>query len=44
MEWLAGAYDLRQHIEFDTEVTSLVWDEAAALWKSPDGLGRGRGG
>ena len=33
MEWVADKYELRPSIELDTEVTSLRWDEKAALWE-----------
>ena len=32
-QWLAERYNLRQHIEFNTEVKSLTWDEGAKLWE-----------
>jgi 4-hydroxyacetophenone monooxygenase len=34
LQWLAESFDVRQHIEFDTEVKSLVWDERAHLWEA----------
>lgn len=41
MGWVADAFDLRRHINFNTEVTSLIWDEPAQLWritaKTPEG-------
>jgi 4-hydroxyacetophenone monooxygenase len=30
--WVADEFDLRRHIEFETEVRSLTWDEAAGEW------------
>ena len=40
-DWMADEYDVRRRIVFDTEVTSLVWDEADARWEvrahGPDG-------
>jgi 4-hydroxyacetophenone monooxygenase len=30
--WVADTFDLRPHIEFDTEVKSLVWDEETSEW------------
>lgn len=39
--WVADHFDVRKHIEFDTEVTSLTWNEGDAVWeiraKGPDG-------
>ena len=32
-DWVADRFELRDNIEFSTEVTSLVWDEAAAEWE-----------
>jgi 4-hydroxyacetophenone monooxygenase len=41
VHWLADKYDVRQSIEFNTEVKSLLWDEDAKLWEvqalGPDG-------
>lgn len=31
-DWVADTFDLRGDITFKTEVRSLVWDEAAAMW------------
>jgi 4-hydroxyacetophenone monooxygenase len=31
-DWVADAFDLRRHIQFETEVKSLTWDEAACEW------------
>jgi 4-hydroxyacetophenone monooxygenase len=31
--WVADNFDLRRHIEFETEVRALAWDEAAAEWR-----------
>lgn len=40
-DWMADNFDVRQHFEFNTEVKSLVWDEAAGEWEvkadGPDG-------
>ena len=40
-DWVADRYDVRDRIVFDTEVTSLDWDDAGARWevraKGPDG-------
>ncbi|MEW5810444.1 MAG: NAD(P)/FAD-dependent oxidoreductase [Actinomycetota bacterium] len=40
-DWVADANDIRDHIEFDTEVRALTWDEDLAKWKidvtGPDG-------
>lgn len=33
MQWVADSFDLREHILFDTEVTSLVWDHQAKMWE-----------
>jgi 4-hydroxyacetophenone monooxygenase len=30
--WVADHLELRSSIEFDTEVSSIVWDDAQALW------------
>lgn len=30
--WVADQHELRPHIRFNTEVRSMVWDEAAKLW------------
>jgi len=39
--WVADRFDLREHIEFDTEVKSVIWNEATGLWTlradGPDG-------
>jgi 4-hydroxyacetophenone monooxygenase len=39
--WVADHFDVREHIEFDTEVTSLIWNEDDAVWEiraeGPDG-------
>ena len=32
INWVADHFDLRKHIVFDTEVRSVVWDEATATW------------
>ncbi len=32
LEWVADRLDLRRDIQFDTQVASVVFDEAAALW------------
>ena len=41
-EGVVEKYGLRRHCHFDTTVTSVVWDEAAALWhvtvERPDGV------
>jgi 4-hydroxyacetophenone monooxygenase len=31
--WLADRFDVRDSIAFDTEVTSVVWDEGGAEWE-----------
>ncbi|MCX7381141.1 MAG: NAD(P)/FAD-dependent oxidoreductase [Alphaproteobacteria bacterium] len=40
-DWVADRFDLRRHIQFETEVKSLTWDEAAGEWQididGPDG-------
>ena len=40
-DWVADKFDLRRHIQFETEVTALTWDEAAGAWRidinGPDG-------
>lgn len=39
--WVADSFDVRENIRFDTEVRSVVWDEAAEVWEitadGPDG-------
>jgi len=30
--WVADEFDLRKHIQFETEVRALTWDEAAGEW------------
>ncbi|MGH3247706.1 MAG: flavin-containing monooxygenase [Trebonia sp.] len=39
--WVADEYGVRQHIVFDTEVTTMTWHEDTATWevvaKGPDG-------
>ncbi|HTR78935.1 MAG TPA: FAD-dependent oxidoreductase [Gemmatimonadaceae bacterium] len=32
-DWVADEYEVRDHIHFDTEVTSVIWDEDAAEWE-----------
>ena len=32
LRWVADRFDLREGIEFETEVSSLEWDEAEACW------------
>jgi 4-hydroxyacetophenone monooxygenase len=32
-KWVADRFQLRPHIEFDTEVRSVTWDESAKLWE-----------
>ena len=32
-DWVADTFDLRQHIQFETEVKALTWDEAAGEWQ-----------
>lgn len=40
-DWVADHFDLRRHIQFETEVQALTWDEAAGEWQidtlGPDG-------
>lgn len=40
-DWVADRFDLRRHIQFETEVKALTWDEAAGEWQididGPDG-------
>jgi 4-hydroxyacetophenone monooxygenase len=31
--WMADTFEIRHDIEFDTEVKSLTWDEAAKAWE-----------
>jgi 4-hydroxyacetophenone monooxygenase len=39
--WVADHFDVRKHLEFDTEVTSVIWNDGDAVWeiraKGPDG-------
>ncbi len=41
MDWVVERYDLADHLLFDTEVGSMIWDEQSATWAveavSPDG-------
>jgi 4-hydroxyacetophenone monooxygenase len=41
VNWVADHFDIRKHVEFDTEVTSITWDESAQMWEiaaeQPDG-------
>jgi 4-hydroxyacetophenone monooxygenase len=43
-DWVADQFDLRRHIEFETEVRAMTWDEAAREWQidlvGPDGAAR----
>lgn len=32
-DWVADHFDLRRHIQFETEVKALTWDEAAGEWQ-----------
>lgn len=32
LNWVADEFGIRDHIEFDTEVTSLTWDEDSSTW------------
>ena len=32
-DWVADEFDLRRHIQFETEVKALTWDEAAGEWQ-----------
>jgi 4-hydroxyacetophenone monooxygenase len=32
-DWVADHFDVRRHIQFETEVRSLNWDEAASKWE-----------
>lgn len=40
-DWVADRFDVRRHVEFNTEITSCVWDDATATWVvrgvGPDG-------
>ena len=31
--WVADEFDLRRHIQFETEARALTWDEAAGEWE-----------
>jgi 4-hydroxyacetophenone monooxygenase len=39
--WIADTFEIRDNIEFNTEVKTIVWDEQAGLWEvqavGPDG-------
>ncbi|MGE0308396.1 MAG: FAD-dependent oxidoreductase, partial [Acidimicrobiia bacterium] len=41
MKWVVERYGLAEHIVYDTEVDSVIWDESSATWaitaKGPDG-------
>jgi 4-hydroxyacetophenone monooxygenase len=41
LNWMADAFELREHIDFNVEVTSMVWREDSKLWEivasGPDG-------
>jgi 4-hydroxyacetophenone monooxygenase len=41
--WVADTFEIRDDIEFDTEVKSVIWDEDAKVWEieavGPDGPG-----
>lgn len=41
VNWIADHFELREHITFDTEVSSVVWDELTGRWTltatGPDG-------
>ena len=41
VNWVADTFDVRGEIHFHTEVTSMVWDDAARMWEvtaeQPDG-------
>jgi len=41
LSWVADRFDLRDGIEFETEVSAMEWDEAEACWhirgRGPDG-------
>ena len=40
-DWLADSHGVREHIVFETEVVTMTWHEATAMWevtaKGPDG-------
>ncbi|WP_293676041.1 NAD(P)/FAD-dependent oxidoreductase [uncultured Phenylobacterium sp.] len=40
-DWVADEFDLRRHVQFETEVKTMTWDEAAGEWvidiEGPDG-------
>ena len=41
LRWVADEFDLRDHIVFDTEVTSMTWDDQGQMWDiAADGPGR----
>jgi 4-hydroxyacetophenone monooxygenase len=33
LDWIADTQDVRKHIQLNTEVTSVVWDEKAKMWE-----------
>jgi 4-hydroxyacetophenone monooxygenase len=41
LNWIADKFEVRPRVQFDTEVSSMVWDEAARRWtvraSAPDG-------
>lgn len=42
-DWVADTFDLRRHIQFETEVKALTWDEGAGEWQIDiDGPGGAR--
>src|SRR5690606_5095409 len=32
MRWVADTFGLREHIEFNTEAASLIWDDKDQMW------------
>lgn len=32
-DWVADTFDIKSHIEFNTEVKSIIWDEKASEWE-----------
>jgi 4-hydroxyacetophenone monooxygenase len=33
MRWVADSFGIREHIVFNTEATSVIWDEADQMWE-----------
>jgi 4-hydroxyacetophenone monooxygenase len=42
MQWVAESFGLREHVLFNSEVTSIVWDDAADEWEITANSAEGR--